>query len=442
MKKLSVRLITISLMCLLILVGCGKTNTEVVDPGSPTTNPSSNIEEQDPTQVDNTEGTIAGENTDGTSDGENPDGTTGADNGSDQDANSGSNSQGFINDPVANMENDFYGDYREEGGTITYITGVSALEDGTYNATVFWGIETYAQGAGVSYSYCISNSNEEKDCRDAIDSAIKAGSHLIVTSGTHFNSVIGEYQTKYSDISFLMIDGVPQDADGNDVEISNNVHCIAFNEEEAGYLAGYITALDGYTKFGFVGGESVPPVIRYGSGFVQGIAAAAEELGNTKDVEINMWYSESFLPSDTTYDMSTDWYTSGTQVIFACGGSLYESVLASAEVNDGKMIGVDINQNPLSERVITSAMKGINKAVIVALDDYFAFGGWSEEMAGKVSSYGIADKCPSIPIEEWRFENVALDDYWNVYVKLRAGEIDIKPDLKEVSSIPVKINQY
>ena len=140
--------------------------------------------------------------------------------------------------------------------------------------------------------------------------------------------------------------------------------------------------------------------------------------------------------------MATAWYQEDTEVIFACGGSLYESVLASADVCDGKMIGVDINQNPISERIITSAMKGINKAVIVALDDYFAFGGWSEDMSGKEIYYGIEDKCPSLPIEEWRFENVTLNDYWNLYAELRAGNVEVEEILPDISKSSIKVIEY
>ena len=46
--------------------------------------------------------------------------------------------------------------------------------------------------------------------------------------------------------------------------IPENVFCVTFKEEEAGYLAGYAAVKDGFTKLGFLGGMAVPAVIRYG----------------------------------------------------------------------------------------------------------------------------------------------------------------------------------
>ena len=60
--------------------------------------------------------------------------------------------------------------------------------------------------------------------------------------------------------------------------IPENVFCVTFKEEEAGYLAGYAAVKDGFTKLGFLGGMAVPAVIRYGYGYVQGADAAAQEL--------------------------------------------------------------------------------------------------------------------------------------------------------------------
>jgi len=66
---------------------------------------------------------------------------------------------------------------------------------------------------------------------------------------------------------------------------------MVFAEEEAGYLAGYAAVKEGYTKLGFLGGQEIPSVKRYGYGFVQGAAAAAAE--KEKKVEIRYQYTGS-----------------------------------------------------------------------------------------------------------------------------------------------------
>ena len=49
-----------------------------------------------------------------------------------------------------------------------------------------------------------------------------------------------------------------------------NIVSLIFKEQEAGYLAGYAAALQSKTgKVGFIGGTKIPPVERFGIGFVQ-----------------------------------------------------------------------------------------------------------------------------------------------------------------------------
>ena len=57
-------------------------------------------------------------------------------------------------------------------------------------------------------------------------------------------------------------------------------------------MAGYAAVKLGYKNLGFLGGMAVPAVVRYGYGFVQGVDAAAADLGLT-DVsrELCLWRS-------------------------------------------------------------------------------------------------------------------------------------------------------
>ena len=50
----------------------------------------------------------------------------------------------------------------------------------------------------------------------------------------------------------------------------------------------------GYKNLGFLGGMAVPAVVRYGYGFVQGVDAAAADLGLT-DVTVNYVMRLTFL---------------------------------------------------------------------------------------------------------------------------------------------------
>lgn len=328
-----------------------------------------------------------------------------------------------------------YHDYQETGGQIALVIDVSSVLDNGFNQAALEGAQIYADAAGVSYSYYSTASDSPESYEDAVLTAIQNDAELIICAGSHFEQAVGNLQNDYNGIYFLLLDGIPRDSSGESLPIASNVHCITYHEEEAGYLAGYMAVLEGYRKLGFIGGERIPSVQKYGHGYLEGINAAAALLGVSDDISVEYWYSGTFFPDQRIEEVSLDWYQSGTQIIFACGGSLYQSVLSSAETCSGKLIGADVDQNNISELFLTSAMKGIDSSVIAALDEFFACGGsWPEELAGIAESYGAEEKCIGLPCldEEWRFQTATFDDYLQILAALKAGEIQISdnPDFQ------------
>lgn len=344
-------------------------------------------------------------------------------------------------DAMEALLNDMYGDYMEEDGEIAFLPE-GTLMDGVYNETIYNGIRMYALAAGVSFSYYGVEDNTHEAYLDAIIHAADHHARVIVCAGENFQKAVGELQDVYPQVSFLLIDGVPMKEDGEEAEIAGNVHCVAFKEEQSGYLAGYMAVLEGYHRFGFVGGVETVPVIRYGYGYLQGIDDAAVFL-QLDDVEVNYWYAGTYEPGPEIQKKMSDWYDSGTEVIFACGGSIYESVLKTAEEKGGLMIGVDVDQNRESERVLTSAVKDTANAVIISLDDFFAAGGrWPETYAGQRRLYGAKENCTGIPVTdtEWRFKNVTTDEYYEIFHQVRRGEIEVSDAVEERPQVTVTVN--
>ncbi len=322
-------------------------------------------------------------------------------------------------------------DERKSGARIALVTDVSSVMDSGFNQAALQGIQTYADGAGVFYSTYSADADTADAYKDTVIAAIRDNAELIVCAGTYFEQVVGDLQEEYGDIYFLLLDGIPRDSSGDPVDIAPNVHCITYREEEAGYLVGYMSVREGYRKFGFIGGEEIPSVKGYGYGFLQGIDDAAASIEDSDEVQVEYWYADTFSPNEQIEDVSAEWYQSGTEIIFACGGSLYESVLSAAEECNGVLIGVDVDQSGISGRFLTSATKGIDSSVVVALDDFFASGGkWPEELAGKEVSYGAKEKCVSLPVQgnAWRFQKVTTNEYLQTLARLRSGDIQIPLD--------------
>ncbi len=343
-------------------------------------------------------------------------------------------------DPMEELLRDHYEDYQEEGGEIAFVSDGTVM-DGGYNEVIYEGVQMYGLAAGVSFScYNIEEDNFEGHL-EIVEHAINKQAKIIVCAGYDFREAVGKLQDSHPEISFLLIDGEPVDADGNPVDLNDNVHCVSFQEEESGYLAGYMAVLEGYRNLGFIGGKKDPAVIRYGHGYLQGIDDASEEL-ELEDVTVNYWYTGTYQSSEKIYEKALKWYEEGTQLIFACGGSLYESVLEAAEEKEGLLIGADVDQCRISDRFLTSAVKDIANAVVISLDNYYAAGRkWSEEFAGKSIRYGAEDNCTGIPIleTEWRFKNVTMEKCYEIYTQMKQGKISVSDEILRRPQVSVTV---
>lgn len=341
---------------------------------------------------------------------------------------------------VQKMFEDPYGDYKETGGEIAFVTDGS-VEDGGYNEAIYNGVRMYALGAGISYSYYHADTNAPESYQETVQRAVEDKAGLIVCAGDVFGEAVGALQETCPQTSFLLVDAVPYDIDGEELPIAENVHCILFHEEQAGYLAGYMAVWEGYRNLGFIGGREEPAVQRYGYGYLQGINAAAKDL-SLNDVVVNYWYSGTYTADIAVREKADSWYGNGTQIIFACGGELYESVLEAAEVQDGLMIGVDVDQCRVSDRVLTSAVKNIGSAVTDALDEYYAAGGWSEEDAGQVKRYGVEEGCAAIPVvdTEWRFKEIPTTHFFEIYKQMKRGDRTVSDAIDVPPEVAVAVN--
>ena len=175
---------------------------------------------------------------------------------------------------------------------------------------------------------------------------------------------------------------------------------------------------------------------RYCFGYIQGINDAAKELGKTVDVTVSFLYGGGFSSSPELQTQISGWYNNGTQVVFSCGGSMLQSVKAAAEeTTDGKIIGVDVDQSGESERVITSACKGLRASVKQTLEVWDA-GNWDTELADKTTTKSAANQGTEIPTADgsWRFNSFTVDEYKAIFDKVVSGEIKINNDCADLQN--------
>ena len=310
---------------------------------------------------------------------------------------------------------------------IAMITDIGTIDDKSFNQGTWEGVKAYADENGKTSNYFKPAEKSTNAYLAEIDRAVVAGAKVIVTPGFLFEEPIFIAQATYPEVSFVLIDGNPHNADYSEFRTEKNAVGIVFAEQQAGFLAGYAAVKDGYTKLGFMGGMAVPAVVRFGYGFVQGAEAAAAELGLT-GLTLNYHYTGNFEANPENQALAASWYNDGIEVIFACGGAVGNSVMAAAEATEkGKVIGVDVDQSAESERVITSAMKGLGAAVKQALAAYYA----DSFPGGEAWVLGADKDGVGLPMATSKFEKFTQEDYDALYAKLAAGEITLIKDVKD-----------
>ena len=312
---------------------------------------------------------------------------------------------------------------------IAFITDVGQLKDKSFNQGTYDGVKLYAANNGLTYKYYQPANGDQATDDDRID-AMKAacdnGAKVVVAAGFMQEAALKAAAEAYPDVSFIFIDGYPIGFD--------NVAGISFQEEQSGYLAGYAAVKEGYTKLGFTGGGggTNPACCRFGYGFVQGADAAAKELGTNIEINYSWLYGSSFGPSNELQTMATGWYQNGTEVIFCCGGGMFQSVVAAAGAEDGKVIGVDVDQSGESETVITSAVKGLSDSVQWALAKFYA--GEFADIGGTATALGAKDNAVGLPVATWSLENWTVAEYEALLAQIVDGTVTIDADWNNLAS--------
>ena len=325
---------------------------------------------------------------------------------------------------------------------IAFVTDVGSLKDQSFNQGTWEGIKRYASENSKTYKY-YQPANGDKATDDdrfnAMKAAADAGAKIVVCAGFLQETALTKAAQEFTDVKFVFIDGYTlyseKDAEGKGIagkEIKN-VAPISFQEEQSGYLAGYAAVKDGYSKLGFTGGGGGenPACCRFGYGFVQGANDAAKELNKTVEMKYSWSFGASFSPSPDLQTMLSGWYSNGTEVIFCCGGNMCQSAFEAAGANDGKVIGVDVDQSSQNDTVITSATKGLRESVMFALDKFY--NGQFDTLGGVSTVLGANNDAVGLPTATWSFKNYTVDDYNKLFASIKDGSVKVDSDYTKLA---------
>lgn len=236
----------------------------------------------------------------------------------------------------------------------TMVTDTAGLGDQNFNDLANKGGTEAAAEFGITWQ--VFESVDQASYVPNLTDGAEAG-QLTVAVGFLLFDALSEVSAQYPDTFFQFIDGVVE---------NGNVQSVVFQEQQIGYLAGILSGLTTTTnKIGIVGGERIPPVIRYEVGFVAGVRSVNEAA----EVVIN--YTDTFGDQALGKDTAAAQFNQGADIVFPIAGLTGTGAyLAVAELDrPGELwvVGVDTAQDHLAPGYeLCVAQKGVDFAVFEA----------------------------------------------------------------------------
>lgn len=319
---------------------------------------------------------------------------------------------------------------------VAMVTDFSDVNDGSFNQACYEGAKEWSRKHNVTFNYYKPAATSDAERIKSMRLAIDRGYNVILCPGFALGKPISIVAPEHPNVQFIGLDI-------SGLQKIDNVTVYNYQEEIAGYLAGYAVVKEGKRKLGFLGGQEYESITRYGYGYIQGADDAAKELGES--IVIDFVYGNKFYGTPEIHNYIDQWYKKGTEIVFSCGGSIYTSVALAAKENGGYMIGVDDDQAPIVDRdykpgvCITSAMKMIKKTVIDKLE--LCYQGIPLEgdtvKLGLVSGDNVEENYVQLPLSTWenyddthpRMKNFTYDDYKDLVKYLFDNPDTVSPEI-------------
>ncbi|MEE3449213.1 MAG: BMP family ABC transporter substrate-binding protein [Acutalibacteraceae bacterium] len=331
---------------------------------------------------------------------------------------------------------------------IALITDSLGIKDSN-TATVWRSIVSYGDTHTKTYKYYTAE-NIENDAEKAVIQAIDNKAKIIVLPGAEYKRTVMSVQADYPEISFILVNTYP------DSKLKDNVHCISYKEEQAGYIAGYLAISEGYTMLGFIGNSDDSANKLYANGFITGADAACEAF-HVNDVTIKY----SFLPKKTQNNEQTETsdevdniaiaqnvadrlYKRGIEAIFVCDPDTAKAVDVSAKNAGAKMIcgGAVYDKYDTSlTSVCFDNVEAVDRIIKTCFDDSLK---WSVSEGNTNIRLGAQDSCIDVLTEEndWKFTSVDKEAAEQLLNDLGSGAVKLSDSADKVPVTKKAVYSY
>lgn len=239
--------------------------------------------------------------------------------------------------------------------TVTMVTDTAGLGDKNFNDSAKAGLDRAVADFGIEGKVI-----ESTDTSQYITNLTNAAEQSDLTVGVGFllTEAITAIGEQYPDDKFLLIDGTSD---------APNVEGITYREQEGAFLAGVIAGLTTKTgKIGVVGGQRIPPVIRYEVGFIAGIKCVNEAAGNSVIVA----YTDTFGDPSLGKEFALAQYNDGADIVLPVAGKSGTGCYEAAKEKGPEflLVGADIDQDYLAPgQQICLSYKGVGDALYVTV---------------------------------------------------------------------------
>ena len=322
---------------------------------------------------------------------------------------------------------------------VVLLTSDGSIYDGGFNENTYKGIKKYCDENELKYTYLMVAEYKDEDRAEVYDQAANDFSaNLLIALGKEWINVVDKKSKQYPNTKVILLDGYGLDT-------RNNLVQVGFDERDSGFLAGYLCVKDENKNLAFLAEKNNTRANNYLYGFIMGAEAAGKDMylgwHRINMVIDNASEADATSKADTLYENDTD-------VIFACGDSIIESVVEAAEEENTRyVVGSDYDHKELSDRVITSAIKDSELVVYDVLTRAFgtSLNNWNE-LANSQTIMSAEDGACRLPRNYTRFKNITAADFQQAYDALTKTyhdtfESDITIDaIKQLSLYYVNID--
>ncbi len=281
------------------------------------------------------------------------------------------------------------------GIKVGMVTDMGGIDDRSFNATSWVGVEMAEEELGVEGDYL--ESQGQTDYAPNITQFVNQGYDLIVTVGFLLADDTASFAVENPDVSFTIVDFA------YDPPI-DNVRGLVFGTDEGAFMAGYAAAAATKTgKVATFGGINIPPVTIFMVGFEKGVEYYNQQNGTS--VELLGWstadnngvFVGNFDSTDDGRRVAEEFLSEGADVIMPVAGPVgLGSAQAVKEAGDVWFIGVDsdwtVSAPDYKDVILTSVLKNMDMAVFDAVkimteDGFDGFGG--ELYVGVLANDGV-----------------------------------------------------